>query len=335
MTRWGILGLGRIAHKFATDLLTIPDAQLHAVASTSAGRAADFAAHYNAPHHYGSYEALLTCEGLDVVYIATPHVGHHPHTLLCLNGGLPVLCEKPFAMNARQVHEMVQTARNKQVFLMEALWSRFIPSILKAKELMDAGAIGKVVGVRADFGFQAPFLPDKRAFSKDLGGGSLLDIGIYPLFLSYLFLGKPKTIKASVTMSPTGVDEQCGMLLTYDGNQMAVLNSSFVSNTRTHAFIYGETGNIYIQGRWHESQAVTLEPHEGNPQAFTFDRNTWGYEYEARHVMQCLQEGRTESPLWSLDDSINLIELLDAVRQEVGLYYNEDDLDNTLKSGSV
>ncbi|GAA4458442.1 Gfo/Idh/MocA family oxidoreductase [Nibrella saemangeumensis] len=331
MTRWGILGLGRIAHKFATDLLTLPDAELYAVASASAERAADFATQYNVPHHFGRYEDLLTCEGLDVVYIATPHVGHHAHTLLCLNSGLPVLCEKPFAMNARQVQEMVQTARINNVFLMEALWSRFIPSVQKALELIEAGAIGKVLGVRADFGFQAPFLPDKRGFNKDLGGGSLLDIGIYPLFLSYLILGKPQTIKASVTMSPTGVDEQCGMVLTYAGNQMAVLNSSFVTITRTHAFIYGETGNIYIHGRWHESQAVTLEPHEGDKQVFSFERSTWGYDYEAHHVMQCLREGHTESPLWTLDDSLNLIELLDAVRQEVGLWYNEDDLDNTLK----
>lgn len=337
--RWGILGLGRIAHKFAQDLQTLPDryaasgtaaALLHAVASTDPTRAHEFAAQYGVPHAYGTYEGLLTCPDLDVVYIATPHPGHHPATLMCLNGGLPVLCEKPFAMNCRQVDDMVSAARSNNVFLMEALWSRFMPTTLKALELVGAGAIGKLKGMRADFGFKAPFLPDKRGFSKHLGGGSLMDIGIYPLWLSYLFLGKPERIQAQAIIGPTGVDEQCGMLLTYADGQMAVLNSTFVHKTDTDAYLYGETGSIYIQGRFHESQRLILKPLEGEEQSFDFPRQTWGYNYEAAHVMQCLREGRTESPLWSLTDSLNLIDLLDAVRQETGIYYEEDDLDSTL-----
>lgn len=324
VTRWGILGCGRIAHKFAQDLQTIPDARLHAVASTDLNRAVTFAADYGAPNAYGRYEDLLSCPDLDVVYIATTHNFHYENTLMCLNGGLPVLCEKPFAMNSRQVRTMVETAREKGVFLMEALWSRFMPCIVKAKELADSGAIGTVTGLRADFGFRAPFDPEKRLFNKALGGGSLLDIGIYPLFLSYLLLGKPTTVKAAAVFGQTGIDEQCGMVLTYANGAMANLFSTLTAKTDTDACIYGSTGNLHIGGRFHEGQSVTIKPAEGDRQIYTYPRQTWGYNYEANHVMQCLREGKTESPLWSLDDSLNLIDLLDTLRQAAGIQYAED-----------
>ncbi|MGM9506910.1 Gfo/Idh/MocA family protein [Larkinella sp. GY13] len=322
--RWGVLGLGRIAHKFVQDLQTVPDVELLAVASTSQERADEFAAQYGAKHAYGSYEDLLTCEGLDVVYIATTHNHHFENTLLCLNAGIAVLCEKPFAMNAGQVRQMVETARSKQVFLMEALWSRFMPSVQKARELTENQAIGRVKGLRADFGFIAPVDPEKRMYNKALGGGSLMDIGIYPLFLSYVFLGTPQTIKATAVFGSTGVDEQCGMVLTYAENQLAVLNSTVVSKTETDAVLYGETGNLYLPGRFHEGDSVVHQPTNGEPQTFTFARTTWGYDYEAEHVSDCLRLKKTESPLWSLDDSLNLIGLLDAVRAEAGIVYEED-----------
>lgn len=321
MTRWGVLGPGRIAHKFVQDLLTLPDAQLYAVASSSQERADEFAREYNIPHAFGAYEDLLTLPDLDVVYVATPHVKHHENVLMLLNGGIGVLGEKPFAMNGEQVREMVETARAKQVFLMEALWSRFMPGITHALELTQAGAIGKIVSVKADFGFRAPFLPDKRLFNKDLGGGSLLDIGIYPLFLSYLILGKPTSIKASATFGETGVDEQCGMVLTYADGQLAFLDSTLLAKTDCIGIIQGETGQIRIHGRFHETTAVTLQPEDQEATTFTFDRQTHGYDYEAQHVMRCLAERRTESPLWSLDDSLNLMALLDGVRAEAGIEY--------------
>ena len=170
MTRWGILGLGRIAHKFVQDLLTVEGAILHAVAASDQERANEFGNQYGAAHRYGSYNQLLTCPDLDVVYIATRHVQHCDNTLLLLNAGIPVLCEKPFGMDAGQVNQMVETARNKNVFLMEALWSRFMPAILKAHELIQSGAIGRVRMVRANFGFPAPFSPETRLFNKALGG---------------------------------------------------------------------------------------------------------------------------------------------------------------------
>lgn len=321
MTRWGILGPGRIAHKFAQDLLTLPDAQLYAVASTNQQRAEEFASTYNAPHAFGSYEELLTLPDLDVVYVATPHIKHHENALMLLNGGISVLGEKPFAMNSEQVREMVDLARSKNVFLMEALWSRFMPGIEKALELAQSGAIGKIVSVKADFGFKAPFSPEGRLFDKALGGGSLLDIGIYPLFLSYLILGKPTGIKASAIFGSTGVDEQCGMVLTYADGQIALLDSTLQAKTDCVGLIQGETGQVRIHSRFHETMGVTLFPESGESTDFDFTRTTHGYDYEARHVMQCLSEGRTESLLWSLDDSLNLMALLDAVRAEAGIVY--------------
>ncbi|MBD2699085.1 Gfo/Idh/MocA family oxidoreductase [Spirosoma sp. BT702] len=321
MTRWGVLGPGRIAHKFVQDLLTLPDNQLYAVASSDKQRADEFAQQYGAPNAFGTYEDLLTLPDLDVVYVATPHVKHHEHVLMLLNGGVNVLGEKPFAMNSQQVREMVETARSKSVFLMEALWSRFMPSILHAKELVESGSIGKLVSVKADFGFKAPFLPEKRLFNKELGGGSLLDIGIYPLFLSYLILGKPATIKASANFGSTGVDEQCGMVLTYPNGQLALLDSTLLAATDCVGLIQGESGQIRIHNRFHESKSVTLHREGEEPVTTSFDRTTFGYDYEIQHVAQCLAEGRTESPLWSLDDSLNLMELLDAVRAEAGIVY--------------
>lgn len=321
MTRWGILGPGRIAHKFAQDLLTLPDAQLYAVASTDQPRADEFARQYGAAHAFGSYDGLLTLPDLNVVYVATPHVRHYENVLMLLNGGVAVLGEKPFAMNGEQVREMVDTARAKRVFLMEALWSRFMPGIKFALDLVKSGAIGTVFSVKANFGFKAPFLPEKRLFNKALGGGSLLDIGIYPLFLSYLILGKPSGLKALATFGSTGVDEQCGMVLTYSGGQLAVLESSLLAQTDTAAVIEGERGQILIHGRFHETKGLTLRRDDHMPKSFAFNRETFGYNYEAAHVMQCLAEGRTESSVWSLDDSLNLMSLLDRVRAEAGIVY--------------
>lgn len=321
MTRWGILGPGRIAHKFAQDLLTLPDAQLYAVASTDQQRADEFARQYGAPHAFGSYEGLLTLPDLDVVYVATPHVKHHENGLMLLNAGIAVLGEKPFAMNSGQVRDMVDLARGKQLFLMEALWSRFMPVLQRAKQLVDDGAIGTVTGVRADFGFAAEFVPTGRLFNKALGGGSLLDIGIYPLFWSYLFLGMPKTVKAMAVFGQTGVDEQCGMVMTYPNGELATLDSTLRARTPCEAFVYGTKGLIRVQSRWHETQGLTLERDGQEPEVIAIPRTTHGYDYEAAHVIQCLAEGRTESNVWSLDDSLNLMTLLDTVRAATGIAY--------------
>jgi len=321
---WGIIGLGKIAHKFAQDLAQVNHAKLLAVASTSSGRAQDFATTYGAPHAYGSYEGILDCPDLDVVYIATPHNLHHSSTLLCLNKGIAVLCEKPFAIHARQAAEMIETARAQETFLMEALWTRFLPVTEKALELIASGAIGEVLSIKADFGFKADFEPRSRLYDPVLGGGALLDIGIYPAFLAQLLLGKPTGIKALASIGPTGVDEEIGVTLQYAGGQMAHLHASIRSKTKTEAFIYGELGVIHIHTRWHESTALTLLKNEQRPLDYSFAMRSRGYNFEAEEVMRCLQEGLKESPLWPLKSTQSLMELLDAIRRETGIVYAED-----------
>ncbi len=321
---WGIIGPGRIAHKFAQDLDKLPNARLHAVASRSEERARAFALQYGAPHAYGSYEEITSCPGLDVVYIATPHPGHRDNTLLCLQAGIPVLCEKPFAMNSGQVQEMVDAARATGAFLMEAIWTRFTPSTTKALELIGHGMIGDVLSVKADFGFRPPFDPKSRLFDMALGGGSLLDIGIYPVFLALLVLGKPAEIHASAHLGPTGVDEEIGMLFKYENGQMAHLHSTIRSFTKTEAFIYGERGAIHLHTRWHEPTTLSLILEDRRPQDYRFDYHTNGYSFEAEEVMHCLDNGLKESPLLPLSFSQNLMEVLDAVRAKIGLEYEED-----------
>lgn len=312
---WGIIGLGRIAHKFAADLKLLPNAKLHAVASQSLERARAFADTHQVPHAFGRYEDIVHCPDLHVVYVATPHVLHCANTLLCLRHQIPVLCEKPLAMNAEEAQKMAMTARQQNTFLMEALWTRFLPTLEKVMEIIENEHIGQVISIKADFGFKAPFDPQNRIFNPDLGGGSLLDIGIYPAFLALLLLGKPSVIKATAHIGPTGVDEEIGVLLQYADGRLAHLHSTVRAHTKTEAFIYGEKGSIHLHTRWHEPTTMTLLPYGERPQHFTFDYKGNGYHYEAAHVMECLRKELTESPMLPLDFSVQLMELLDAIRQ--------------------
>ena len=329
---WGIIGTGKIAHKFAEDLKVVKNAHLSAVASRSVGKAQQFAQQYNATFFYGSYKEILSCPDLDAVYIATPHVRHCENTLMCLEHQIPVLCEKPLAMNSGQVQRMVSLARFQKTFLMEALWTRFIPSITKTLELIESKVIGDVLSVKADFGFKAEFDPDSRLFNPGLGGGSLLDVGIYPVFLSLLLLGKPNSIKAMANIGPTRVDESCGILLQYPNHKMALLHSSIVAETETTALICGEKGNIRINSRWHEPTSITLLLDGEDPKDIFFEYSSNGYSYEIEEVIKCLSEGKTESDLLSLDFSLDLIELLDEIRLKAGIFYpNCDSITQTLK----
>lgn len=321
---WGIIGPGRIAHKFAQDLQKLPNARLHAVASRSVERAQAFAEKYGAPHYYGSYPEIIDCPDLDVVYIATPHVGHFENTLLCLRHQIPVLCEKPLAVNLRQVQRMILTAQQTQTFLMEAIWTRFLPTHLKMWELINSGAIGEVQSVKADFGFQASFNPDGRLFNKALAGGSLLDIGIYPVFLAMNILGKPDDMAAFGQIGPTGVDEEVGILFKYKTGQMAHLHSSIRSDTKTEAYIYGEKGTIYLHSRWHEPSTMSLLKPGQSPAYFHFNYETHGYSYEAIEVMRCLEAGKIESEHLPLQFSADLMDVLFSIRHQIGLVYSED-----------
>ena len=324
--KWGILGAGKIAGKFATDLALLPDAQLYAVGSRSLKKAKSFATTYGFKKSYGSYESLLSDPNLDVVYIATPHSGHCEHTLLALDKGVPVLCEKPLAINAKQVQQMIQKAKKKKVFLMEALWTLFLPHLLKIKELIAADAIGEVQSVRADFGFLATFDPASRLFDPALGGGALLDIGIYPLLLAQSCLGVPDTITATAILGATKVDEDINVTLTYQDQKIAHLHASLRGHTPVDAHIYGTKGYIHIPSRWHNpvSHLELFDYATSKTTKYLMPRHAKGYKYEAQAVMDYLAADLLESPIASWQFSLDLMRTMDEVRRQVGVRYPMD-----------
>jgi predicted dehydrogenase len=318
MTNWGIIGLGRIAQKFADDLRRLPDARLLAVASTDEARAKAFAEKNEAPFAFGRYEDLVNCPDLDVVYVANANTGHCAATLLCLEHDIAVLCEKPFSLHAAETHTMIETARRRKVFLMEALWTLFVPGVVQALDLARQGAIGRVHTVQADFGFYTPFDAAARTFNPDLGGGALLDIGIYPVLLAQKVFGAPKPadIWATATLAPTGVDAQCFAAFQYSDQRKALLQASFMAHTPIEAYIFGDTGNIRLHRRWHHAQQLTLQRYIGRETEDTdiqIPYEGWGYHFEAAHVMNCIDKGLTESPEVPLDFTMALTETLDAM----------------------
>jgi len=276
-------------------------------------------------------------ERVDAVYIATPHVNHKDLTLMCLDKGVPVICEKPLGLNLVEVEEMIATAREKSVYLMEALWTRFLPSTLKLKELIDAGTIGEVQSVRSDFGFRAndlaavlhpapasaPNLERNRILNPKLGGGALLDIGIYPQFLSQFLLGAPEEIQAIARLSPQGIDLDTQVTCRHQGGKISHNYSTILGRTKTEALIIGSEASLHWHPRWHEPSSFSLlRGKDTPPENFYFDfGGANGYRYEAEAVMADVRAGRTENALWSLDDSLALHRTLTEVRGMIGVRY--------------
>ncbi|UJH91514.1 Gfo/Idh/MocA family oxidoreductase [Antarcticibacterium sp. 1MA-6-2] len=319
--KWGILGPGNIAHKFVSDLATVEDAELFAVASRSKIKAEEFAATHKIAHSYGSYEAMLKNEELDVVYIATPHVFHYEHTLLCLKHSKAVLCEKPFAMNLEQVKEMISVAKEKNVFLMEALWTYFLPHYKYLLKIVKEETFGKIKEFKADFGFAAQYLPKKRLYNKSLGGGSLLDIGIYPVFAALSLLGRPDEIDASALLCETGVDETCDIKFNYKEGAVAHLSSAINKNLPTTAVIKFEKAVVTLVTRFYAPTEILIQTEEQEERK-TFDVKTIGYSFEAEHVQEMLKQRKMESDIMTFDMSLLLIETLDNIRKKINLEYN-------------
>jgi predicted dehydrogenase len=325
--RWGILGCGRIAGKFAQDLQLVADAELYAVASRDQPKAEDFRAQYHAHIAYGSYDAMLRDPQVDVVYVATPHAQHAEHTLLCLAHGKAVLCEKAFALNSSQARSMVAASRASGVFLMEALWTKFMPHYRQLMDMIEGGKLGTMRSVLINFGFTAPDPVPDRMFNPLLGGGSLLDIGIYNVFMALSALGVPDDIDAWMTPAPSGVDEQCAVTFKYRNGAIAQLFSSFSSNLATEADFSGTRARVRLTHRFYEP-STTLEYYPGRVDSRTVipieKLPGWGYHYEIRHVQDCLRQGLTESPVMRLDDSLLLMEVLDEIRRKAGIRYPAD-----------
>lgn len=323
--KWGIIAPGKIAHKFASDLLLINDAEIVAVASRNIDRATEFAQQYSIEKAYGSYTELANDPKVDVVYIASPHTRHFEHSMLCLENGKHVLCEKPIAMNSNQLEELSTCARKNNRFLMEAFWTRFIPSYNKCRQLIENNVIGDIKYIQADFAFISPFEPEKRIYNKALGGGSLLDIGIYPVFIALDLLGKPEQILSSAFFSDSGVDESCNIIFNYP-NQKASANlySSILTESPIEALICGTKGEIKIESRWHHAQKITVTHARESAKVLEFELKGNGYFYEIEEVNNCLRNSKTKSELFSLKQSFLLHQTLDTIRSQIGLKYDAD-----------
>ena len=315
--RWGIIGPGKIAGKFAGDLQLVEDGELYAVASRNKERAAAFAKEFGASRVFGDYQALYRCEDVDVVYIATPHSFHAGEAIAAMEAGKHVLCEKPLGMNSAEVARMISAANSNSRFLMEAMWTRFNPAVSEVLEHIKNGRIGSIRYLQADFGFYAMDQPvDSRLFNPALGGGTLLDIGIYPVFLAYTLLGMPKAIEASSLFLENGVEYQTAVRFDYN-HAHALLFSSFACSTSMRAEICGEKGRYFLEPRWHEAGAYTYEQAKGGEVLENRPLKGKGYYYEIVEVQRCIRENLLESPHWSLTHSLDLIGLIDAVSEKI------------------
>jgi predicted dehydrogenase len=319
--RWGILGPGRIAGKFASALREAGGAELAAVGSRSLGRAGRFASDFGFKRAYGSYEELAGDNGIDAVYIGTPHSCHRDNTILCLRAGRHVLCEKPFAINAIEAEEMITASRKKKRALMEAMWMRFMPSILKVRELVAGGEIGEIRRITADFGFRAEFDPESRLFDPALGGGALLDVGVYPVSLAYFLLGEPAVVEGTAYIGETGVDEESVALLGYEGGSQAVLMMALRLKTRCDAFIFGTAGSIWIPEPWWKSERIVMRRNGRRERTIDLPRLENGFIYQAEEMMGLVREGKTESEIMPLDDSLAVMRIMDRIRRHWGLKY--------------
>lgn len=319
---WAILGCGRIAKKFAADLKLLPNANLYATASRNLAKAQEFSKEFGFNKAYGSYKEMLTDENVDVVYIATPHSHHLEHSLLCMNHKKAVLCEKAFAINTKEVEKMITASKENNTFLMEAFWTRFNPAFLKTLAIIKSKELGDLQHVKCDFKFFAEFDSQHRLFNKDLGGGSLLDIGIYPVFTALMTLGTPDDITFNVELGKTGVDENLEMFFKYNNGTSANLASGFKCNAFNDSEFYFTNGAVRIS---RELNRPLLINKKGDIEELYFDYKGLGYENEAAHVMDCLDKGLKESPMLPLSFSLDLIKTLDRIRALAGVTYPNHD----------
>jgi predicted dehydrogenase len=322
--RWGILATGGIAAAFAADLVDLPDAEIVAVASRSEESAKGFAERFGIPRAYGEWSALAEDEDIDVVYVATPHSAHRAAAGLCLEAGRNVLCEKAFTLNVREAQELVALAKERDAFLMEAMWMYCHPLVRRLKTLVDDGAIGEVRSIQADFGLAGPFPPSHRLRDPALGGGALLDLGVYPVSFAHLLLGEPSDIVARAVLSDEGVDLQTGALLSWESGALASVHCSIHGGTPVAASVTGSQGRIDIPHGFFFPDRFVLHRDGRDPEevhADPADGPRTSLKHEAGEVMRALRAGETESPLVPLEGSLAVMRTLDAIRDRIGVRY--------------
>jgi len=323
--RWGLIGLGLISRKFAKGLAFAPDAEVYAVASRSQEKADAFGAEFGAANCYGSYEDLANDPNVDVAYIGTPNNYHLEHTLLCLKASKHVLCEKPFAVNEKEAQVMIDCAREKNLFLMDAFWTRYFPAMVKLRELLADKVIGDVMLVTADFGGRGPVVPEKRHFNPDLAGGAMLDVGSYCLQFASMVYGKqPQDIVSQVAIGETGVDELSVVVCRYSDYEMATLTSALRLGTPHEARVMGTEGYIAIPDFWHPSELTVVRRGDA-PETLRFPYEGEGFQFEAIEVGDCIRAGATESAVYPLDETLAIMRTLDRIRDSWGLRYPFED----------
>ncbi|MCI4667784.1 MAG: Gfo/Idh/MocA family oxidoreductase [Bacteroidia bacterium] len=316
---WGILSTGNIAHQFVQDLALLNGHKISAVASRSQAKATAFADQYSIPKFFSDYHSLFNDEDVDIIYVATPHNSHMEWSLAAMEAGKHVLCEKPLAINSRQVQQMVQKSREKGVFFMEALWSRFNPSILAALEMVANGELGEINYIKADFSFFIEEDRHERLMNPELGGGSLLEMGIYPVFLAYLFLGMPEEIKAIGQLHPNKCDWQSLISMKFK-NGIASAMSGFLSQSDMQANICGTKGSIMLHPIWHESQGFEFLQ-SGKTKTFIYPTRGKGFTGEAMACKKAIDQAWIEHPNWTHQNSLDLMSIMDEIRKQIGIHY--------------
>jgi predicted dehydrogenase len=319
--RWGVLGPGSIARKFAADLRLAEGAKLVAVGSRDRDRAAGFAAEFGAPHAHASYQALVADPRVDAVYIGTPHAFHAEHALLCLRHGKHVLCEKSLALDAGQAGRMVRAAAEHDLLLMEAMWTRFLPAIVQLREILAAGVIGEPRLFLADFGFRTVFDPASRLFDPAQGGGTLLDLGVYPISFASMLFGEPTAVGGLASLGQTGVDEEATITLRHAGGALASAVISFRVDTPREAVVMGTAGRVRLHQPWWGAARLTVERGDGTAETLDLPVRGHGYVHEAEAFMALLREGRRDSPVMPLQESLAIMRTMDTLRAAWGVAY--------------
>lgn len=320
--KWGIIGAGNISSTFATALNNMENTELAAVASRDITRGNEFAKKFNAKKVYDNYEDLAKDEEIDVIYIGTPHSEHIKNAEICIRNKKPVLCEKAFTTNAIETKYLIQLAKENNVFLMEAMWTKFLPTTNKVKEWIKEGRIGNILNLQVNFGFRRELESTHRLLNPSLSGGALLDVGIYPItYAIYLMDKLPSSVCSKAIIGDTGVDIQNSILFQFDNGTLATLNSAICAEVGKNAVIIGENGRIEVPLFWCAKEAF-LYNIEGNlAETFKEDSEIKGYEYEAYEVNRCIRDGKLESDVNPLKDTLDIIEIMDGLRKEWGIIY--------------
>jgi predicted dehydrogenase len=321
---WGIIGAGNISSTFATALNGMDNTKLLAVASRNIDRGKDFANRFQIEKTYGSYEDIVKDPDIDVIYIGTPHTEHKSNAELCINNGKAVLCEKPFTINSEETRFLIELAHEKQVFLMEAMWTKFLPVTKQLKSWIAENKIGKVKKVEINFGFQREYDETKRLYNINLGGGALLDVGVYPITYAIHIMNQlPNQVLTTALFGANGIDVQNSVVFRFD-ETIAMLSSGITANVGKDAIIIGETGKIVVPNFWMANE-MNLYNNEGELViSFKEDKRINGYEFEAEEVNNCIRAGKVESDVIPLDDTLKIIEIMDSIRSEWGLKYKQE-----------